>query len=217
MRVRVAACAAMTAAAIAAPAASAATLTVNSTFDETNSGDGSCSLREAILAVDSPGSAGGDCAPAAFGANTIVLKAGRYFLGGAAPHTELQIASTVTNLTIQGAGESQTTIDASLLGSRVFEVAPGAGVTMRDLKITGGHAADGTVRDGRRRGRERRRTAARSSTRGRWRSSMRRSTPVRPAQAAPAGPPAAQRATRRSRAALEVTVVKAVESSTPER
>ncbi len=144
MRVRVAACAAMTAAAIAAPAASAATLTVNSTFDETNSGDGSCSLREAILAVDSPGSAGGDCAPAAFGANTIVLKASRYFLGGPAPHTDLQIASTVTNLTIQGAGESQTTIDASLLGSRVFEVAPGAGVTMRDLEITGGHAADGT-------------------------------------------------------------------------
>jgi CSLREA domain-containing protein len=97
----------MTAAAIAAPAASAATLTVNSTFDETNSGDGSCSLREAILAVDSPGSAGGDCAPAAFGANTIVLKASRYFLGnGGVPHTPLQIASTVTSLTIQGAGES---------------------------------------------------------------------------------------------------------------
>ncbi len=146
MRVRVAACAVMTAAAIAAPAASAATLTVNSNFDNTTSGDGQCSLREAILAVDSPGSAGGDCAPAAFGANTIVLKSGRYFLGnGGAPQTPLQIASTVTSLTIQGAGESHTTIDASGLGNRVFEVSPGAGVTIRDLEITGGHAPDGAA------------------------------------------------------------------------
>jgi CSLREA domain-containing protein len=144
MRVRVAACAAMTAAAIAAPAASAATLTVNSTFDETNAFDGSCSLREAILAVDSPGSASGDCSAAAFGANTIVLKPGRYFLGSSsAPHTPLQIASTVTSLTIAGAGESQTAIDAVSLGNRVFEVAPGATMTIRDLEIAGGHAPDG--------------------------------------------------------------------------
>lgn len=146
MRVRVVACAAMTAAAFAAPAADAATLTVNSTFDETNAGDGSCSLREAILAVDSPGSANGDCSPAAFGANTIVLKADRYFLGSAsAPHTPLQIASTVTSLTIVGAGASQTTIDAIGLGDRAFAVASGANVTIRNLTVTGGHAPDGTV------------------------------------------------------------------------
>ena len=139
------ACAAMTAAAIAAPAASAATLTVNSTFDETNSGDGSCSLREAILAVDSPGSASGDCAPAAFGANTIVLKASRYFLGGRrrAAH---RAADRLDGDQPDDPGRRRVADDdrRGLLGNRVFEVAPGAGVTMRDLEITGGHAPDGT-------------------------------------------------------------------------
>ena len=146
MRVLRAASAMLTVAAIAAPAAGAATLTVNSTFDETNASDGSCSLREAILAVDSPGSASGDCAAAAFGANTIVLKPGRYFLGSAsAPHVSLQIASTVTNLTIEGAGVKQTTIDAFGLGNRVFGVSPGASVTIRDLEVAGGQAPDGSA------------------------------------------------------------------------
>src|SRR5579871_4514072 len=77
-------------------AAAAATLTVNTTQDETNPHDGLCSLREAIQAVDSPGTANGDCAPAAFGANTIVLPAGRYVLQF--PQPELQVASTVTTL-----------------------------------------------------------------------------------------------------------------------
>ena len=71
--------------------------------------------------------------------------AAQYFLGGTAPRTDLQIASTVTNLTIQGAGEGQTAINASLLGNRVFEIAPGANVTIRDLTIVGGHAPDGSA------------------------------------------------------------------------
>ena len=62
-----------TAVAITAAPAAAATLKVTTTFDEVNAGDGACSLREAIAAIDSPGSANGDCSPAAFGTNTIVL------------------------------------------------------------------------------------------------------------------------------------------------
>jgi hypothetical protein len=49
----------------AAPAA-AATLTVNVGFDDNSPADGLCSLRNAIEAVDSPGSASGDCVPATF-------------------------------------------------------------------------------------------------------------------------------------------------------
>src|SRR5438270_852021 len=113
--------------------AGAATLTVTSGFDENIAGDGACSLREAVLAVDSPGSANGDCAPAAFGANTIVLGPQTYFLGGAsAPaHGELQIAPTVTSLTIVGAGEGKTAIDGGQLGNRVFDVASGATLTLQ--------------------------------------------------------------------------------------
>src|ERR1700742_1951164 len=56
--------------------AAAATLTVTTFDDNSGTGDGRCSLREAVAAVDSPGPAGGYCKPAAFGANTIVIPAG---------------------------------------------------------------------------------------------------------------------------------------------
>ncbi|MGZ4183410.1 MAG: CSLREA domain-containing protein [Solirubrobacteraceae bacterium] len=62
--------------AVGAGPAAAATLTVNTFSDNSPPGDGRCSLREAIAAVDSPGTAGHDCKPAAFGANTIVIPAG---------------------------------------------------------------------------------------------------------------------------------------------
>ena len=62
---------------VAAGSAAAATIKVTTTFDDLAQGDGQCSLRKAILDVNSPGSAQTDCAPAAFGANTIVLAAGQ--------------------------------------------------------------------------------------------------------------------------------------------
>src|SRR6059058_5681334 len=106
-----------TAVAIAAgvnPAA-AATLTVNTTADNSPPGDGRCSLREAIAAVDSPGTAGRDCKPAAFGANTILIRAGTttvssYFDPITQRGGEFVIAGTVTRLTIVGAGETKTRI-----------------------------------------------------------------------------------------------------------
>ena len=97
------------AAAVSAGPAGAATLTVTTTVDETIAGDHACSLREAIAAVNTPGSANGDCAAAAFGSNTIVLGPETYILGSQFPaqHSELDVAPTVTSLTISGAGESQ--------------------------------------------------------------------------------------------------------------
>ena len=88
--------------------ASAATITVNTFFDDQGAGDGQCSLRKAVLDVDSPGSSQTDCAPAAFGANTIVLPAGRYQLGGSFPPPgQLSIAPIVKNLTITGSRPDQ--------------------------------------------------------------------------------------------------------------
>ena len=132
----------------AGPAA-AATLTVNTFNDNSPPGDGRCSLREAIAAVDSPGTAGRDCKPAAFGANTIVLRAGTTTLSSYFdPITQnggsLVIASTVTSLTIVGAGETKTTIAASpMLFDRLLRVSPGARVTIKDLRLTGGRAVVG--------------------------------------------------------------------------
>src|SRR5450755_872983 len=120
--------------ALGATPALASTIDVNTTIDETVPGDRMCSLREAIQAVDSPGSAGNDCAPAAFGDNTIVLGAHTYDLrlfGAGA----LTVAATVTHLTITGAGESSTKIDAGGLGDRAFDIAAGANVTISDLTI----------------------------------------------------------------------------------
>jgi CSLREA domain-containing protein len=129
--------------------AAAATLTVTTFDDNSGTGDGRCSLREAIAAVDSPGTAGTDCKPAAFGANTIVIPAGTGNLTGHFDPTtqhmgELVVVPTVTNLTIVGAGETKTTIAANQnLGDRLLEISPGATVTIKGLTLTNGQAAGG--------------------------------------------------------------------------
>ena len=60
-------------------AAAAATLTVTTTRDELVAHDGRCSLREAIEAVESPGTRT-YCGRVTRGSNTIVLGPGRYVL-----------------------------------------------------------------------------------------------------------------------------------------
>lgn len=121
--------------------ASAATINVNTTADEVGPGDGFCSLREAIAAVDSPGTAS-DCGSASSSGNTIVLAAGHYPLWHPGA---LHILGTATGLTISGAGQGSTKIDATGLGDRVLTIDAGAGVTLKGLTLTGGHAPDGTV------------------------------------------------------------------------
>ncbi|MGZ4185273.1 MAG: choice-of-anchor Q domain-containing protein [Solirubrobacteraceae bacterium] len=129
--------------------AMAATLTVTTFDDSSGAGDGLCSLREAIAAVDSPGTAGTDCKPAAFGANTIVIPSGTstlssYFDPITQTGGEFVIAPTVTSLTIVGAGEKKTKIAASRsLFDRLFRISAGATVTIKDLTLTGGRAVVG--------------------------------------------------------------------------
>ncbi len=126
--------------------AMAATITVNVRYDDSTPGDGLCSLRKAIADVDDPGANSGDCAPAAFGANTIVLGSGSYSLFTPMGLTDsaLDVTSTVTDLTIEGAGEGETTI-ADYSAGRVLQVDAGASVTVSDLTLTGGQAPDGAM------------------------------------------------------------------------
>ena len=132
-----------TAIATGASPAVAATLRVNTPFDFIVPGPGQCSLRDAVQAIDSPGTANGHCAPAAFGANTIIIGRGTYKL--LAPNGELKVAPQVSSLRIIGAGEGETVIDATGLGDRFLDVPAGPSVEISDLTVTGARAADGAT------------------------------------------------------------------------
>ena len=147
---------------LATTPAQAATINVTTTADERTAGDGQCSLREAIATVD--GNGNGDCTAAEAVRTRIALEAHTYpltlagfliignptgCLSTSVPDVtdnsrdELSVASTVQDLTIEGAGPAQTVIDACKLGDRALEVMSGASVTLRGLTITNGHARDG--------------------------------------------------------------------------
>jgi CSLREA domain-containing protein len=118
-------------------AASAATITVTTTADDT-SVDGQVSLREAIESVNGGANFNGDVnASGVYGtSDTIVVpaNAAHYAVSGG----ELMIIKPVL---IQGGGASGTTIDAAGT-SRIFHVTNGTGatgtVTFQGLTITGG-------------------------------------------------------------------------------
>ena len=124
-----------------------ASLPVNTT-DDVVAPDGKCSLREAISAAnnDAPVFLGqGEC-PAGNGADTIVLPAGQYELGGAAKDDgnasgDLDVLG-VQPLTIAGAGAAATTIDGNGV-DRVIDVRPSRVLTLQGVTITGGHSPDG--------------------------------------------------------------------------
>ena len=102
-------------------AAVAATVRVTTTKDELVAQDGRCSLREAIEAVESPGTRS-DCGRVSRGSNAIVLGSGRYVLSipraGADDNTsgDLNVAGAAP-LTITGAGVRATVIDAGGLAT----------------------------------------------------------------------------------------------------
>src|SRR5216117_2189753 len=125
-----------------ASSASAATIPVTTTNDELNLHDG-CSMREALMTVNSPGSPSGDCKPPDAVNNVIALQRGKtYRLSLKGPDEtgnqagDLNVAGTVTNLAIAG----HATIDATGLGDRLLSIAAGASVTISGLKLTGGYA-----------------------------------------------------------------------------
>ena len=118
--------------------AHAATITPN-TFADDNTGNGNCTLREAIRAANA--NAAVDTCPAGSGADTITLAVGRYALS-VGPAGD-QVAATgdldVTDpagLTIAGNPDGST-VDAGGI-DRVFEVRGPATASFDRLTITGG-------------------------------------------------------------------------------
>jgi CSLREA domain-containing protein len=107
----------------------AMTVTVSTTADETQPGDGTCSLREATLYAN--GTAEPDCAAApASGLTTITMPAGLYVVTGGP-------LSLTGNVAVAGAGAATTTITAAG-ASQVFVVAPTANAAISDVTVTGG-------------------------------------------------------------------------------
>jgi CSLREA domain-containing protein len=131
---------------VGATTAAAAALKVNTTTDELGHHHRHCSLREAIAAVNSPGTAS-DCGRAGRASNTIVLGAGRYRLslgpsnGDDNSTGDLNVTGGA-RLTIIGSGTGATAIDATGLGDRVLSIVSSANVTLRQLTIAGGHVPD---------------------------------------------------------------------------
>jgi CSLREA domain-containing protein len=136
---------------VLAPAALATTLNVTTETDAVGA-DGQCSLREAISNANAGFSTvlgPGECPPAA-GDDTIVLPAGHFVLSRAGKSEDLNATGDLdlipsSPMAIAGAGAGATTIDGNGV-DRVLHVLRGE-VTVRNLTITGGHAADGAKGD----------------------------------------------------------------------
>ena len=121
----------------AATAAADTTVNVNTTLDETTVGDGTCSLREALLfANGQPG--GDDCSPGQqAGTVTIALPLGHYGL----THGVLIVSRASDQVTIQGAGAGPagTTIDAQHTDNALL-VDGGVDARIAGVTVTGGQA-----------------------------------------------------------------------------
>jgi CSLREA domain-containing protein len=132
----------------AAAPASAATIGVNTTLDLV-AVDGFCSLREAITAVNTQtisGNQTGECAAGDGSNDTIVLPAGQFVLSILGSSEDLNASGDLdvrASVTIQGAGSSVTSIDASGLGAnydRVIDIPlNGINVLLSGLAILNGH------------------------------------------------------------------------------
>jgi CSLREA domain-containing protein len=149
-RVSVVVAALMATSVCAGATATAATLTVTTTADSLTAGDDQCSLREAIDAVNAPGTET-DCGEADTTSNTITLGAKQYVLSILAvlpadgeANGDLDITTAIP-LTITGAGDGEGGTDISGAGAadRVLHVMAGAQVTIKNLEISSGHAPDG--------------------------------------------------------------------------
>ncbi|MEM7358148.1 MAG: right-handed parallel beta-helix repeat-containing protein [Pseudomonadota bacterium] len=119
----------------------AATLEVDSNQDN-QVGDGLCTLREAIAAINA-GVSGADCAGSDFGVNDTInfavgLDSNTITLGG----TELMIAAS-KSLTIDASSiDGGITVDANQQ-SRVFSLADTSALTVQNTTITGGNETNG--------------------------------------------------------------------------
>ena len=125
-----------------APSAHAASIVVTTTVDSLDA-DGTCSLREAIIAVNTQATV--DTCDGA-GSMHIDLPAGTFMLSLDAPSSAEDTPSIFDldishDLTLVGAGDKQTIIDADHL-DRVLEVITGT-VALHDLTLQNGSGHSG--------------------------------------------------------------------------
>ena len=127
-------------------AASAATITPNTTADETG---GACSLRDAISSANNNTNQGGCAASGTYGDDTIPLPAGTYTLSIPPDGTpddnadgDLDIGG-LGNLTISHSGLDPATIDAAGI-DRVLHIGSPTAATISGVTIRNGRAATGS-------------------------------------------------------------------------
>ena len=123
---------------VATPA-QAATISVNTLTDEWNTGNSTCSLREAAYSANNdtaaPGCTGGS------GADVISLMAGTHDLSrplAGGPDIETGDIALTDGATLQPAGTGAVVIDANGINDRVFEVLGPITVTFRNITIASG-------------------------------------------------------------------------------
>jgi CSLREA domain-containing protein len=123
-------------------AAEAADIAVTTVDDVSSPTDGLCSLREAVAAANSNTASGGvqgECAAGGGTPDTVMVPAGSYLLGGG-----VTIDTAHGDLTIAGAGSSNTTISQTAHPALLFRVSAGAAnVVIADVALQDGDAPAG--------------------------------------------------------------------------
>ena len=118
------------------------TIVVNSTADNVISGDGNCTLREAIMNANLPAggdTTGGDCAAGRAGTDTIALLAGTYTLTIGGTDEDLNATGDLDitdSLTINRWGAGVAVVDAAGI-DRVFHIIGAVTVGLNGLTVTG--------------------------------------------------------------------------------
>ena len=124
----------------------AATLPVTTTDPAVHTGDGHCSLIEALLNANNDNQSGAADCPAGSGADTIVLAGGRYTLSALHNNTDGPngLPSITSAITISGNGATieRTT---TAVAFRLCHVAQSGNLTLQNVTLSGGHAASSNV------------------------------------------------------------------------
>lgn len=110
--------------------------------------DGDCSLREAILAAETDTAV--DACAAGSGADIITLPAGTYPLSITGVLEDNSVSGDLdihSSITFNGVSATTTIIDGGQI-DRVFEIFPGANVTLSNLTVRNGKVMDQTDNDG---------------------------------------------------------------------
>jgi hypothetical protein len=137
----------------AAPASLAAVIDVSTSTDEFNtSPNGQCSVREAIRSANDNADFGGCTGSGAYNNDTVRVPIGTFTLTRAGIDEDFGATADLDirgNLTLQGAGSTQTSIvGAAGYSGRIIHVLLGNSVLIRDVRLRGGDVPNGRAGGG---------------------------------------------------------------------